>query len=182
MRETKTVQVYPSDAIVNATIEEYGSFGWEVIGNQRCQEYEGQTHGTDGRTTNHYSSFNKITFTREKSAAWYDAVSDLEKEYHAAGDTISSYKRYKPVLRELEPIGGVMFAVEFSLYFWGIIPGIIFSIVRASVRADKKKKYQKQYREALTRYEQEYPAKIKELEGKRSELRARSEKLILGKE
>lgn len=71
MKETKTVQVYPSDAIVNATIEEYGSFGWEVISNQRCQEYDGQTREYDGSLTKNYSTFNKITFTREKDSPWY---------------------------------------------------------------------------------------------------------------
>ena len=46
-RESKTVQVYPDDAIVNNTIAEYESFGWELISNQRCQEFTGQTHDSD---------------------------------------------------------------------------------------------------------------------------------------
>ncbi|MDE7380346.1 MAG: hypothetical protein K2N14_04760 [Clostridia bacterium] len=97
MKETKTIQVYPSDDIVNATIEEYESFGWEVIGNQRCQEFDGTTHGIDGSTTQHYSTFNKITFTREKESHWYEEVSSLEKEYYVTKDTIDSYRNYKPV-------------------------------------------------------------------------------------
>lgn len=179
MKETKTIQVYPSDALINATIEEYGSFGWEVISNQRCQEFEGTTHDIiTGSSTKHYSTFNKITFTREKSAAWYDEVSDLEKEYNTAGDTIRSYKNRKPVLRKVKPEGIIAACMGLWLYMLLLVPGIIFSIVRGCL----KSKYKKQYQEALARYEQEYPAKIRELEGKQAELRARSEKLILGKE
>ena len=96
MKETKTVQVYPDDAIVNATIEEYESFGWEVIGNQRCQEYDKQTYDANGGLTSHYSTFNKITFTREKSSLWYDEVTRLEKEHAALQSTIKSYKDRKP--------------------------------------------------------------------------------------
>lgn len=181
MKETKTVQVYPDDDIVNATIGEYESFGWEVVGNQRCQEYDGQTREYDGSLTKNYSTFNKITFTREKNSVWYEEVYGLEKEFHSIGDTIRSYKNRKPVLRELKLAGTATYAVGAFLYASAIIPGIIFSIVRACVRAGKKAKYQKQYQEACVRYEQEYPAKIRELEGKQAELRIRAEKLISGK-
>ena len=178
MKETKTIQVYPDDAIVNATIDEYGSFGWEVISNQRCQEYEGQTHGIDGSSTKHYSTFNKITFTREKSAAWYDEVSDLEKEYNTAGDTLRSYKNRKPVLRKTKTEGFIAFGCGFILYTMFVLPGVIYTIVHFSA----KSKYKKQYKKELSEYEAVYPAKIRELESRQAELRARSEKLILGKE
>lgn len=177
MKETKTIQVYPSDSIVNATIGEYESFGWEVVGNQRCQEFEGTTYGFDGSSTKHYSTFNKITFTREKDSAWYEEIKGLEKEFHELGDTVKSYKNRKPVLRELKLDGIAAFSIGFWLYLMLLLPGIIFSVVRAC----KKTKYKKQYQNALARYEQEYPAKIKELEGKRSELRSRAENLIAGK-
>ncbi|MDE7301294.1 MAG: hypothetical protein K2N47_03905, partial [Clostridia bacterium] len=99
MKETKTVQVYPDDKVVNATISEYESFGWEVVGNQRCQEYDGQTHDYySGSTTNHYSTFNKITFTREKASPWYEEVAKLEKEYNILSDTRQSYISARPVL------------------------------------------------------------------------------------
>lgn len=83
-KETITVQCYPDDAIINKKIKEYEAFGWELIGNQHCQEYEGQTvdYGMDSTTTTrHYSSFNKLTFSREKSESWYREVSTLEGEY-----------------------------------------------------------------------------------------------------
>lgn len=177
MKETKTVQVYPSDSIVNATIEEYGSFGWEVIGNQRCQEYEGQTHGIDGSTTRHYSTFNKITFTREKDSAWYEEVSQIEKEYFVLKDTSETYKAVKPVLRTPSPEGIVAVALGLWLYMMMIVPGVIFSITRGCLKA----KYKKQYEKELAEYETVYPAKIRELNNKCAELRARAEKCVSGK-
>ncbi len=80
-RETKTIQCYPDDKIVNDRIRQYESFGWELINNQRCQEYEGQTYSGD-TTVNHYSTFNKLTFTREKNTAWYKEVTALEEKYN----------------------------------------------------------------------------------------------------
>lgn len=85
-KETITIQCYPDDSIINKRIKEYEAFGWELIGNQHCQEYEGQTSSSnvlDGSTTvtRHYSSFNKLTFSREKSEPWYGEVVKLENEY-----------------------------------------------------------------------------------------------------
>lgn len=36
-RETKTIQMYPDDDAINQAISLWENFGWEVIGNQRCQ-------------------------------------------------------------------------------------------------------------------------------------------------
>lgn len=177
MKETKTVQVYPSDSIVNATISEYESFGWEVIGNQRCQEYEGQTHGIDGSTTSHYSTFNKITFSREKDLPWYSEVSQLEREYNVLKDTAKTYKACEPVLRKPKPEGSVGIALGYMFYCMFIVPGIIYTIVRCC----KKSKYKKQYQKELAEYNATYPAKIKELNNKTAELRARAAACISGK-
>ena len=177
MKETKTIQVYPSDDIVNATIEEYGSFGWEVIGNQRCQEFDGTTHGIDGSTTHNYSTFNKITFTREKEAHWYKDVSLLEREYYATKDTVKTYKNCKTVLRKPSPEGSMGVLVGVFLYFFYLVPGIIYTIVRCS----KKSKYKKQYEKELADYNAVYPEKIRELQAKLAELRARAEKCIYEK-
>ena len=80
-KETITVQVYPDDNVVNRTIAEYERFGWEVISNQRMQEFTGQTKYGDGSSENHYSTFNKITFSRDKDAAWYEEVRECERQY-----------------------------------------------------------------------------------------------------
>ena len=58
-KETTTVQCYPSDSAVNRKIREYEAFGWELINNQRCNEDKGTYGGC-----RHYSTFNKLTFTR----------------------------------------------------------------------------------------------------------------------
>ena len=180
MKETKTIQVYPSDAIVNATIETYGSFGWEVIGNQRCQEYDRQTREEDGSLTSHYSTFNKITFTREKSSPWYDTVVSLEKEYNALQDTIDTYKAHKPdYLPPKKTTGGNVFLC-IALYLMYVLPGLIYTIVLCR-RTANYKKYVKTYNQETTNYNAIYPAKIKELESKQFELRTRAEKYVLGK-
>ena len=77
-RESKTVQVYPDDVQVNAEIRRQELFGWEVISNQRIQEFTRQ----DSDGTRHYETFNKITFSREKSSPWYDRAVELETEYN----------------------------------------------------------------------------------------------------
>ena len=173
MRITKTVQVYPSDDIVNATISENASFGWEVIGNQRCQEYDGQTRDfITGSSTSHYSTFNKITFSRENSLPWYDAVTKLETEYYVLKNKAQYYRDLEPELKKLKSNG--VLAVFLYIY---IVPGIIYSIVRACL----KSKYKKQYQAALARYRAEYPAKIEELNREAAELRKCAENYISGR-
>ena len=176
MKETKTVQVYPSDAIVNETIGEHESFGWEVVSNQRCQEYEGTTYNAAG-STKHYSTFNKLTFSREKDAAWHDEVSQIEKEFYIMKDSVQAFRAGKPVLREPALTGTGAVAVGLWLYMMLILPGVIFTIVHCAKKAKYKKKYQKE----LAEYNAVYPAQIRNLESKMAELRARSEKCISGK-
>lgn len=71
-RETKVIQCHPDNE--NSEISWHEMFGWEVISNQRCQEE--QKRGDNWYTV----TFNKITFSREKSAPWYDRVCELEEE------------------------------------------------------------------------------------------------------
>ncbi len=76
-KETTTIQCYPSDKEINEKIRLFEMFGWEVINNQRCQEFTGQ----DSDGTRHFETFNKITFSREKGAPWYAEARELESEY-----------------------------------------------------------------------------------------------------
>lgn len=71
-RETKEVQVHPDK--VNKALKWYERFGWEVVSNQRCQEVEWEGD------TKYNVTFNKITFTRDKSAPWYKRMVELEAE------------------------------------------------------------------------------------------------------
>ncbi|MDE6201375.1 MAG: hypothetical protein K2M47_05825 [Clostridiales bacterium] len=107
-RETKTVQCYPDDNKINAMIERYGAFGWELINNQRCQEYEGTYDGY-----RHWSTFNKLTFSRDKSASWYSDVTSLERAHDKLMDE-------EPVLYAKRPSKGWL--------FYGII-GLIFGVM-----------------------------------------------------
>ena len=85
-RETKTIQMYPDDDAINQAISLWENFGWEVIGNQRCQEFKKQ----DSDGTQHFETFNKITFSRDKSASWYGKVAELEQEYIATENELQS--------------------------------------------------------------------------------------------
>ena len=72
MKETKSVQVYPDNDVINKKIELWNCFGWELLSNQRQQEKKGDMIYT----------FAILTFQREKSEPWYLEVSKLEKEFY----------------------------------------------------------------------------------------------------
>lgn len=75
-KETITVQCYPDDSKINKMTAQYGAFGWELIGNQRCRE--------EGAYV--VSTFNKLTFSRDKSEPWYGEVASLEKRHKECMD------------------------------------------------------------------------------------------------
>lgn len=108
-RETKTVQCYPDDNKINAMVERYGAFGWELINNQRCQEYEGTYDGY-----RHWSTFNKLTFSREKNASWYSEVTALERKHDKLMDD-------EPVLYAKKPSKGWLFYGIFGLIIGAMI-------------------------------------------------------------
>ena len=164
MRETKTVQVKPDDEIVNNTIKEYESFGWEVLNNQRCQEQE-----VRGGLI-YFVTFNKITFTREKSTPWYDEVTQLEKQHNEINNTIETYKDAEP---EYSPVE-IYISVSILLFLLGIIPGIIYLTVLISKKKEKRKAFEKE----LEYYNATYPAKIQKAKDEQAELRIQAEKCI----
>lgn len=122
-RETKTVQCYPNDSKINTMIKRYEAFGWELINNQRCQEYEGTYDGYK-----HWSTFNKLTFSREKSSSWYGEIVDMEARYEKLMND-------EPVLYASEPskiwilfgIVGIVLGIVFWL-FMGVLTGSYFRI------------------------------------------------------
>lgn len=122
-RETKTVQCYPSDEKINAKIREYNAFGWELIGNQRCQEDESLGEGYYNTYT-----FHKLTFSREKTSPWYSEVVELEKKYY---DLMSS----EPICYGSSPSKRWLFFGIFGLIF-GVLAflalGAMFSPVSGS--------------------------------------------------
>lgn len=76
MKETKSIQVYPDNSIINQKIELWNCFGWELLSNQRQQEKRGDMIET----------FAILTFQREKSEPWYPEVSKIEHEFYALCD------------------------------------------------------------------------------------------------
>lgn len=86
MKETKSVQVYPDNQIINNKIEIWNCFGWELLSNQRQQEKRGDMIET----------FVILTFQREKSEPWYLEVSKLEREFYELLDNYSALEAQAP--------------------------------------------------------------------------------------
>lgn len=155
MKETKTVQCYPSDSAINEMTALYSDFGWELISNQRCKELDSRTDNYE-----YYNTFNKLTFTREKASPWYAQVCELEKQYYAASTMYKSTAQ--PEKPEFNKACLILFV------FW-LIPGIIYCISYGA----KKKKYEKAMEEweANTRkHQQEYGETMRNCRKKASEL------------
>lgn len=86
MKETKSVQVYPDNTVINNKIEIWNCFGWELLSNQRQQEKRGDMIET----------FVILTFQREKSEPWYPEVSKLEKEFYELCDEYGALEAQAP--------------------------------------------------------------------------------------
>lgn len=92
-KETRVEQVAPRQE--NEMIQYYARFGWEVHTNQRCQERRGDTLYT----------FNRITFTRDKSAPWYKRACELEEEYNDVRTSTYDQIKYKYNYNEKSKLG-----------------------------------------------------------------------------
>lgn len=160
-KETKTIQCYPNDYIINERIKRYEAFGWELINNQRCQESGGSIGGYQ-----QVSTFNKLTFTREKSAPWYNEVAELENRYDSLMNSEPYQKKPSKVLL-LASILALIFAVGMliptlamlSAGFMIIpgVPGIVFlllDVVLFVLYGVKKSRYKKEYKERMREWEQ----------------------------
>lgn len=162
-RETKTVQVYPSDDVVNNTITSFENFGWEVIGNQRCQEFTHQ----DADGTKHYETFNKLTFTRDKDAKWYDEVSELEDEYLDNLYHINHTDLRSPTY----PSSSTHWGLAIILLIFYILPGVIYIVV--TKKNDKKNR--KEYEKEFAKYNSEKGAKTEKL----NKLKKRNDEILI---
>ena len=152
MRESVTIQCYPSDDEINNTIARYERFGWELMSNQRCQEFSGQTNYSDGSSTEHYSTFVKLTFSREKDAKWYKEVASLEQSYFKLRE---EYQR----LERSEPCGPRLNKWLFlpCLFF----PPVIIAVLPLSLISYLGKK--KKYKIALSKWEKETASKFQDI-------------------
>ena len=85
LKETRITQVAPNDEVINNTIKTYQIFGWELVNNQRCQEYV--------ESDETYSTYNKLTFTRDQETVHYQEVATLEAEYLQLQDQREHFER-----------------------------------------------------------------------------------------
>lgn len=155
-KETKTIQLYPDDNIINEAMAIYGDFGWEVISNQIMQKFD----GSDSDGSKNYSTFNKLTFSREKSAPWYSQVVELERQYYAEQDKIETIIAQQPAKPTLNPA-------------WWILPFTIFCFISFS-KANKK--YKADFEEWSTKKAEIVETSTK----KQQELREQSSALLIG--
>lgn len=87
-KETKVEQVHPSD--VDATIERWSNFGWELMGapqeiynkdtNTRLERRGDTIYNVTETETTHYF---RITFQRDKLMRNYSELASLESRYYA---------------------------------------------------------------------------------------------------
>lgn len=174
MKETITTQCYPSDDKINEMVSMYQNFGWELVSNQRCQEYTGQTSGSDGSTTNHYSTFNKLTFSREKSSPWYKEVVQLEKRYVEVNEELSTLYRREPKVSWYTKPVNIFIAGSLALLY--IFPGVLYVIYRKIRNKAGKKTYQKKHEEWVTNNQE----KIQSLAKEKDDILQKDDQLING--
>ncbi len=156
MKETKIVQSYPSDSAIQDAIEEWQAFGWELVSNQKFSDSQDlwSPVGTTVRTT----TYNKLTFSREKNSRWYGEITAIEQEYLKLENDIYDLRSCKP-----EKKTGCL---DIAL---ACLPPIylIFWIV-------KKVKYKK----ALNYYETSIMSEIRKLEAQGKSLRNKAAAVI----
>ncbi len=204
-RETKTIQCYPDDSIINSRIKQYESFGWELINNQRCQEYDGQTKERDifdGSTTtiSHYSTFNKLTFSRDKGAPWYSDVVALESKYEQKENERKRIKNTEPSAPSTVVgnggrvvnyfaglfivIGVILIAAQLIMGGMGVAPLIlsiacpVFGILVFIIRGVSKSSKQKRYTAALQAWKNANNDKLKQLDNECKALMDKAAELI----
>lgn len=149
MKETKTIQLYPDDNVINDAVALYENFGWEVVSNQRCQEL-----ADGGRKT---STFNKLTISRDKDAKWYREAKALEDEYDKTMDEISSLESQKRSPKEPYKPYKPEFGLPVIAFVFCLIPPLtlidIFFIIRHSKNKSEYKKKLAEYEADIKRYE-----------------------------
>lgn len=162
MRETKIIQVYPSDSAIEKAIREWKSFGWEMTDNQRLSNKEDLWFpgGTTVRTT----TYNKLTFSREKSSPWYSEVKLLEDRYEAVQRDISAIINQKPEKKKYGYSCLDYVTLIFPIPFFSHIVYLIIKNIA--------------YKKKLKRYEATSNARLSELDEKGEEIRRSAQKIV----
>ena len=162
MRETKIIKVYPSDSAIEKAINEWESFGWEMTDNQRFSNKEDLWF--PGGTTVKTTTYNKLTFSREKSSPWYSEIKLLEEQYEAVQRDISAIINQKPEKKKY----GYSFLDWLTLIFpIPFFSHIVYLIIKNIV-----------YKKKLKRYESMSRARLNELDQKGKDIRRAAKKIV----
>lgn len=158
-RESTTVQCYPLDSIINRKIREYETFGWELISNQRCREEGGTTF--DGYKK--VSTFNKLTFTRDKSAPWYSEVIKLEDRHKNLMSSEPQEKKpskillYASIMVLIFALGMLIPTLSFGFQIVPGVPAIVLTVIDVFLfvlYVVKKLRYKKVYKIRFSEWQQ----------------------------
>ena len=162
MRETKIIQVYPSDTAIENAIKEWESFGWEMTDNQRFSSK--QDLWFPGGTTVRITTYNKLTFSREKSSPWYSEVKLLEEQYEAVQRGITAIINQKP---EKKQYGYSILDWVTLIFPIPFVSHIVYLIIKSIV-----------YKKKLKRYQSVSKAKLNELDEKGNNIRRAAQKIV----
>jgi len=186
-KETKFIQVGPQE--VQTTIDEWQSFGWELLGapqeikTQDVQRYAGQSSdlSTSYYKTKKGKHYVKITFQRDKEMTNYQELVILEKTYNEAKDFQSPFRAVEPEYNNRDKKNFPVFFMILSIvgfiislavweegagFFW-LPVGVIFTIVtivKIIKRNKQRNEYQEEFNaemESYRRSEENYPAERK---------------------
>ena len=183
-KETKFIEVKPAD--VNSTIEKWGWFGWELMG-QPQEIYNKSVHRTQ-ETDKYYSSeyttttnYVKITFQREKSMPHYDELCKLEKEYDTPYSSSYYYPDDEPKLFGkffiwlILPIILICTTSTITILFLLAVLSLpIIIIWRVKLHSKKKKEWNIKYEE----YSEKSAKEVSEFQKKRTEIVNRAKSLL----
>lgn len=160
-RETKIIQVYPSDYAIESAIKEWEAFGWELVNNQRYSDKDSVTIPYVGTSTT-TTTYNKLTFSREKSSSWYGEIKPIEEEYENVQRNKSNIMSDKPQKKKFG-IGDAILLILPILF--------VVEVIRLIVRESK-------YKKALKRFEENSAPKLRELDMKADSLKRSAQRII----
>ena len=173
-KETQTIQCYPNDNEINSTIRQWERWGWELISNQRCQEFVKQ----DPDGTKHYETFNKLTFSRDKDASWYKELISLEAEYDNVCHEVDREREKEPKVPS-KPYFYINLLCALVLLFIFIVPGVIYIAFRIMKYVKEKKDYEAMLKEYRIQHENwKKSNKIKELQAREDEILEKRDALM----
>ena len=167
MKETRSFEVAPGTD--EATIQEWRSFGWELVGAPQVvrtsdsQVFTGQdSDGTEHYTTTKGVHYIKLTFERDPARPNYNELKSLEGEYRSIKDPY-----YPEAPRFITKLWLILIGVGLLAY---VIPGIILLVIHIILHVKKSKEYNEDYAT--------YTRKSAEVRSQREEILTKAQALV----